>query len=63
MKIMLSNRLWLLSQLVVSILLAASATVVKAECSGCLCRGIHASYVRCPPRKMRPRSPENRTRA
>jgi hypothetical protein len=39
MKTMLSSTLLLLSQLLVAFLLATSATVAKAECSGCLCPG------------------------
>ena len=57
MKIMLSNRLWLLSQLVVAILLAASATVVKAECSGCLCPGNPCKLCPLPPTKDAPPGP------
>ena len=57
MKIMLSTRLWLLSQLVVAILLGASATVVKAECSGCLCPGNPCKLCPLPPTKDAPPVP------
>jgi len=62
MKTMLSSTLLLLSQLLVAFLLATSATVAKAECSGCLCPGNPCKLCPLPPAKdAQPVSEESET--
>jgi hypothetical protein len=51
MKAIFSNTLWLFGHLALGILLATSATVAKAECSGCLCPGNPCKLCPLPPTK------------